>query len=536
LDQWAAIDLGSNSFHLLIVDVDETGYTVVERLKEKVQLLAGASEGQLAEDAKRRGLACLERFAQRLSAVDTQRILMMGTFALRQALNAEDFLQAASDIVGVVPNVISGSEEARVIDAAVAYHEPFANRLVVDIGGGSTELCASGGQSFACSADVGCVSLTEAHLQGVSPALGFAPARSQALRTIEATLTQEGLDRASLSGIGADVRVIGTSGTIESVQAVLQANGWSQGVITRDGLAKLEQAMVEDQWTWDAGLPGLMLERLDIFPAGVAVLSAVFEMLDIREMKFVDVSLMHGMLCEAPLKEHFAAPAPVPALASAKENQPASTLPRLEISVARLIAQHALTQRQLEQARRVQRCATQLYRQLDVWWDEGAPVGGDPSQQQDVGAHEQLQEPLQLLQWACRLHEVGMRISAQHYHRHGSYIVKHADLPGFTDLQRQALALLIRGHRRGLPRLAFRALDPVFGRQLLRLLTTLRLAVILERSHHDADSPDPVVSVSDARFDLDCGAGWLDAHPLSYRELEVEAKQLRSVNILLHFT
>ena len=558
-EQWVAIDMGSNSFHLLIVELDGSGYTVIERLKEKVQLLAGTSAGDLAEDAKARGIACLKRFAQRIAAVDASRILFMGTFALRQARNAEAFLQDAAQIIGKVPRIISGSEEAELIDAAVAYHEPYAERLVVDIGGGSTELRAQGALSFAHSADVGCVSLREAYLQDVTPALGFASARAHALRLLEAMFENAGLPRETLVRGTAAMHVMGTSGTIESVLAVLEANGWSQGKITRDGLARLELAMVEDQWTWDAGLPGLMLERLDIFPAGVAILSAVFDLLEIDEMKFIDVSLLHGMLCAHPLRE-FATldaiatsgvdfsenPQTTPGVAHGTRDMEAEHVlawQRREMSVQRLGQQYGMTERQRRQALRVSASVAHLYHQATNWWQKPVEATSIRREHNSLAAQTAFSDTdtshwlgLPLLLWAAQLHEIGMRVNARHYHRHGSYLIQHSDMPGFSEAQRHALALLIRGHRRGLPGLAFRALDSTHGGRLLRLLSLLRLAVILERSHNDADSPRPSLSVDGSNIILEVGSAWLDAHPLSSRELEFEVAQLRGVGFLLEFS
>ena len=182
-----------------------------------------------------------------------------------------------------------------------------------------------------------------------------------------------------------------------------------------------------------------------------------------------------------------------------------------EDSVAQLIQRFSVD---TAQARRVTQCAEQLYVASDDWWQ------GD-------------QDCADLLRWAANLHELGVHISARHYHRHGAYIVKHAELAGFNQMQQSVLALLVRGHRRSMPGLSFRAFDPAMETKLLRLVALLRIAVILQRSHNDADMPNVALSVDSNQLTLDCGEGWLAAHALSYSELLVEQNQQATAGLEL---
>ncbi len=489
---WAALDLGSNSFHLLLAQPAGASFIVRERLKEKVQLLAGLQDGHITAVAQARGLACLARFAQRLQPLAAERILVTGTFALRHAHNAAEFTQAAQDLLGVPVKVISGDHEAQLIYTAVAHQvgQGVEPRLVIDIGGGSTELAIGLGQAadHTMSINVGCVAFKDQHFGAGTAAEGYISAKAAACEALRHHM-QAGALPADLA-VWRSRPVYGTSGTLESIQTVLNANGWSRGNITAEGLARLESALVDEHWVIDAGLPGLAPDRTDIFPAGVAILSACFEVLNVEQCVYVDVSLLQGMICEQVVTA---------VEADLREDSIAQLAVRFNTEPA--------------QAARVSRSALALFDAAQAWFD-------DPDHRN-------------LLRWAAQLHGLGVHISAKHYHRHGAYIAKHAELPGFTDEQQSMLALLIRGHRRSMPGLAFRAFDPELAQQMLRLVALLRVAVILERSHNDADSPQVNARVADQTLELDCGQDWLQTHPLSSRELQVEIEQQRGAGIEL---
>jgi exopolyphosphatase/guanosine-5'-triphosphate,3'-diphosphate pyrophosphatase len=412
---------------------------------------------------------------------------MVGTHALREAANRDAFVAEAERIMGTRLRVIPGEEEARLIYTGVAHHAPFkgdGTRLVIDIGGGSTELAWGTGTRPAelLSCKTGCVSLTDACFRSATDQeAAYRAARARAAAAL-----------APLAGRSGGVEVIGTSGTVESVQQVVAANGWGAERITREGLLAVVDAITRGRWLVEAGLPGLAPDRVDIFPAGVAVLDVLFEILDLSSLQWVDASLQQGLLFE-----------------QFGPGDPAAELQAR--TVALLQAKFGVD---VLQAQRVRRTALALFDQLSGWWAE-------PSHWRS------------LLGWAAELHEVGLAVAAGHYHRHGAYVLRHAHMRGFSRPEQSQLALLVRGHRRSFPGLAFAGLETRSGRELTRLLVLLRLAVILERSHSDRDSPRVAASAAGEGMLLELEAGWLAGHPLSRRELEVEAAQLASAGIRL---
>jgi exopolyphosphatase/guanosine-5'-triphosphate,3'-diphosphate pyrophosphatase len=489
----AALDLGSNSFRALIAEEVDGELLVRERLKEKVQLLRGFRDGQLDAAAIERGLQCLRRFRQRLASVPRAHIRICGTQALRQGQNAHLLVDAAEQLLGVPVQVISGAEEARLIYGGVVHHLPANTgaRLVIDIGGGSTEF--GFGQGFApsvtASVDAGCVTYTDAFFaDDIVSELTLERARAAAVKAL-----QEILDSVAIR-LTDDVQVLGSSGTIESLVAVVEANGWGDGTLSLASLAELRAALCDQRWIPGIGLPGLAPERVDIFPAGVAIVSGLFDTLKLHELGYVNASMQEGMLYE----------------------QVQRRVEDVQWRTVRELARRFHVD--LYQVSRVRRTADRLLLACREAW---------------FGNSEEYRR---LLGWACEVHEIGMQVAAQHYHRHGSYILGNGALRGFSRQEQWQLALLVRGHRRSFPALAFGQFEAVHGLRLMRLTALLRLSVILERSRSDADSPDPVGARIDGNtLVLELPQGWLDKHALSRRELDEEIKQLRAAQVELQF-
>lgn len=486
---FAAVDIGSNSIHLLLARRVGDGFETVERLKEKVQLLAGFDGVRLHPGAISRGEACLARFAQRLAGLPRSHIQMAGTHALREAGEDSEFPGLAARILGVPLEVVSGAEEARLVYLGVAHHaspEPGERRLVVDVGGGSTEFAWGDGSASVEPAQVatfklGCVALRDRYFTpDAGQAEAFIRARAEASTLLRHNGTLEAGD------------VIGTSGTVESIQAVLAANGWGGDVISRDGLRALTDAVVSGRWLVDAGVPGLVPERVDIFPAGLAIVDALFEALDLEHMRFVDAALEDGLLCRRLSPGSIAA------------DQRSRTVERL---MERFRVDPA-------QAARVRTTALALFDATAAWWPQ--PRRWRP-----------------LLGWAAELHELGRAVAPARYHRHGAYLLQNSDLRAFSQAEQSQLVLLLRGHRRAFPGLVLRGWSEEVRADLVRLLALLRIAVILNRSHTDADMPAVRAITEPERLRLSLPDGWLAAHPLSAKELTVEASQLRDAGIRL---
>lgn len=481
----AVLDLGSNSFHLQIVVASTGGELLaVERIKDKVQLLAGFADGALAGDSIARAHHSLARLGQRLGSIEAPWIFAIGTSALRQSNNVELVLDRARNLLGVEVEVISGKEEARLIYAGVAHHLPASQerRGVIDIGGGSTEFALGRGYELieSDSIEVGCVGLTDAYFrQPDLIAARFAEAREAAASRFR---------HIGLS-IEPGLAVYGTSGTVESIQSVLLANGFSRTCITRDALELLIAAICEGRTLVDMGMPGLQPERVDIFPAGVAIVGALFDVFEFDELAYLPVSLQDGVLVDA-LK--------IPHEADVQESAVRSLMKRFGVETGH--------------AERVQATALRLHDGLAAGWQ----IDTD--------------ELRRLLGWAALLCEIGLSIGVRGYHRHGGYIIGNTELRGFSRDQKRALALLVRSHRRRLPSLAFVDLPVAEAQHLRYLSVVLRLAVILNRSHADESVPVSVdTSAQVPRLVLP--GGWLSEHALSASELQIEQSVLNDVGV-----
>jgi exopolyphosphatase / guanosine-5'-triphosphate,3'-diphosphate pyrophosphatase len=485
----AAVDLGSNSFHLLLARQRGEEWVPLERVKEKIQLGRGLAAGMLTEDALARGLACIERFAQRLAAVPRSRLRVVGTCALREARNSDVFLRAAEQTLGCPIRVLSGAEEAELIFLGVSHALTVdgRRRLVIDIGGGSTEFAV--GRSFAptrlTSLNLGCVTLAEVCFDGGRPlAAAYAEAREHAESLVA------GLDQALEPGDWEEV--IGTSGTVESIQSVLIANGWSRRHITREGLDRLQQALRDRHWTAQFGMPGLSPERIDIFPSGVAALAGIFSVLGIRTMTFCSATLLDGLLYDLSGRRSV-------------ENVQRRTVRSWRRRFGAAAAQVA----------RVRQTALALWRDVRHAWqldDDEAP---------------------ELIAWAAELHEIGYGVSAHHPQRHGAYLIQNGDMPGLAPEQQRALALLVRCHQGGIPAFAFAAYDDVVALRLQRLAILLRVAVILQRSRRDEDRPEVAAVANGQSLRLTLHHSWLATHALSRAELETERARLNRLGVAL---
>lgn len=490
----AVLDLGSNSFRALLAEEQRGELLVREKLKDKVQLLRGFRDGKLDTAAIERGIASIERFSQRLSSIDRANIKVCGTHALRQSSNASEFVLVAEQLLGVPVQIISGEEEARLIFGGVLHHLPTNNqpRLVVDVGGGSTEFAYGTGFAprISMSVAMGCVAFTDQYFADhMVTDQSLERARAAAVGEFQAILARHTRDLRGIVTIDG-VQVIGTSGTVESLVQVADANGWSSNEVTAESLAEIRAAVCDQRWIPGIGLPGLTPDRVDIFPAGVALVSAIFDVLRPKSMRFVDASMQEGMLYD----------------------QSQRRVEDVQWRTVRDLGRRFHVDQQ--QVARVRRTADRLWQSCRVAWFGNAP------------------EYRRLLGWACELHEIGVQVSAEHYHRHGSYIIANGGLRGFSRQQQSQLALLVRSHRRSFPALAFGQFEAVHGLRMMRLAALLRLAVILERSRNDRESPEPLSArVDESTLFLELPQGWLRAHALSRRELAEENNQLLSAQV-----
>ncbi len=487
---YAAVDLGSNSFHLVVARVVDGEVHVLDKLKDRVRLAAGLdADGNLDAAAQQRALDSLARFNQRLRVVSPEQLRAVGTNTLRKAHGAADFLARAEAALGHPIAIISGQEEARLVYKGVCHdlQDTGARRLVVDIGGGSTEVIVGEGVHIlrADSLFMGCVGYT----------LRFFP---------DGQLTDAAFDRATVAArleLGAVKRLYrslgwvnayGSSGTINAVQTVLQANGWCDHCVTTEGLGRLRRAMVEAGSIDALSLPGLKPERAQVLPGGFAVLDAVLRSLHVPQMVAAQGALREGVLLE------------LLAAAGARDVRD-DTVRRLRDRY------HA----DALQAERVERLALQLLAQVDRAWglDDG--------------------ESAQILRWGAQLREIGMAISYAGYHRHGAYLIENSDMPGFSRGDQWLLAALVLGQRRRFHIDRFRQLTGQQYPRALRLALLLRLAARLNRTRSPRPRPWIDLQVDDAAVHLTFPADWLDDRPLTRADLEGEVRYFAEVGYQL---
>jgi exopolyphosphatase / guanosine-5'-triphosphate,3'-diphosphate pyrophosphatase len=487
LDIYAAIDLGSNSFRLQLARLAGGQFYELDSIKEAVRLGTGVtSSKKLDPDAEERALACLKKFAERIRGLPDDSVRAVGTNALRVAKNSAAFVKKAEAALGHPIEVIAGREEARLIYLGVMATTPSMNkrRLVVDIGGGSTEFIIGEGQKpmKAESLYMGCVSYTEQFF-------GNGAITAQALRKAELAASAE------LMTIARDLKalkwdeVIGSSGTARTIADMLQKNGWSDGSITRSGVKQLRSAVLSIGQISKLNLPGLPADRQPVIMGGLAIMSATLQELNIETMQLSDGALRHGVLYDLAgrISHH-----------DMRDDTVAHFAERSHID--------------LQQAHQVQKIASDLFSQLAQELDE-----------------DEIEDALQLLQWAANLHEAGLSIAYSGYHKHGAYIIQNADLPGFSKTEQYRLAVLVLGHRGALDNLAAMSLSETDW----AMVFSLRIAVLLCRSRIQQALP-PLSCLRDTHtFYLSLDGTWLEQNPLTETMLEREVAQWPTVGLKL---
>lgn len=470
----AAVDLGSNSFHMLVARVGPEGQVwVVDRLKERVRLAAGLDEHRsLSVDAQERALACLDRFGDRLRELPRGNVRAVGTSTLRKATNSHTFLIRAKRALGHPIDVVSGHEEARLIHRGITTEFVEAERrLIVDIGGGSTELILGDLRPDVLdSLGMGCVSWTRHFFEGPEP-LGMQAAITAARLELDAVKARY------QGGSEGWTRAVGSSGTIKAVDQCLRARG--EGEITPAGLQGLTR-----QWLEDPSALEMSAQRREVFAGGLAVLRAVVEGLQVPAMQVAHSALREGAL--ADLVGRFR-----------HDDVRAHTV---DAWAVRMNVDHA-------QAVRVLETATSFFDQVAREW-------------------KLLPRHRQLLEWAAQLHEVGQTISWSGYHKHGAYLLQNADLAGFSLQERRLLAAIVLVHRGRFLRERMEELAPGISPRVVRLGVLLRLA----RDIHRSRTPHPVVptvSVDGDSIELAFQPGALAALPLLKADLEAECRVLQ---------
>ena len=456
-DNIAAVDLGSNSFHMLVARTKGGEPVLVDRLREMVQLASGLdAQDRLSPESRDRAIECLRRFGQRLRHMAPSEVRAVGTNTLRVAADAGEFLMDAERALGHSIETISGIEEARLIFLGVArtLPEPQRRKLVIDIGGGSTELIAGDEAPRDMeSLYMGCITFSRAYFgDGRLTAENWQRAELAAMQELEPVAER-------FRAFDWD-EAVGASGTIRAIDGLVRTYGWSRKGITAEALGRLRDTLLKAGRIGRLRLEGLNPRRKTTIAGGTAILSALFEALRIDVMRRSEGALREGLLYDF--------------------------LGRIRDQDVRARGVEALADRahiDRQQAARVEQTGLALLAQVAASWGLDA------------------RNARQFLSWAANLHEIGLDIAHNHYHRHGEYIVAHADLQGFSLPEQQVLATLVRSHRRKFPTEAIAALPRNWSAWTERLAMPLRLSVVLHRSR--SPLPLPPIELSAAKNALD---------------------------------
>jgi exopolyphosphatase / guanosine-5'-triphosphate,3'-diphosphate pyrophosphatase len=483
-DVFAAVDLGSNSFHMVVARYSHGQLVIIDRLREMVRLAAGVAEnGRIDKDVAARALACLQRFGQRLRDMHADSVRVVGTNALRLAHKKQAFLERAREALGHPIEIIAGMEEARLIYSGVAHSMPSepGKRLVVDIGGGSTELII--GEALNPleleSLQMGCVSWSERFFRdGKISAKRFERARLAArleLEPVQAEFRQLGWDNCA-----------GSSGTVRAIGEVIRALDPAALVINPAGIARAIEYCVDAGHARELTLEPITEDRRPVFPGGLAILAEIFSALDIQEMRIAEGAMREGLLYDM--------------------------LGRYKREDARERTVRAMQQRyhvDIAQAERVEATARNFLEQTRQAW--------------------KLEEPFAhlALKWTARLHEIGLDVSHSGYHRHGAYLLENADMPGFPREEQRLLARVVGAHRRKLMLEGVEELVPPWDRSAVYLIALLRLAVLLHRGRSSTALPPLELSATARSLEMRFPAGWLRDHPLTSADLQQEVDYLR---------
>lgn len=487
-DLLAAIDLGSNSFHMVIARYLLGQLRVVDRLRETVRMADGLDgKGGLSPEARQRALECLARFGQRIRNIPPYRVRALATNTVRQLRSPLSFLMPAETALGHAIEVVSGREEARLIYLGVAHAQPpkpGQRRLVIDIGGGSTEfIIGQGMQTLEReSLQAGCIASTRR----------FFPGGKLSKQRWKDALTEIGAEFQPFANkykaLGWQ-EALGSSGTHKAISEICAAMKLSKGAITAEALPQLREELLRAKHIDDITLPTLSNERRPIIAGGVLVLEAAFQALGLQKLLVSKAAMREGILYDI--------------MGRASDND------LRDESVAALTLRYGID---AVQAERVEATAQRLFEQVaDIW-----KLDSDDAR---------------MLGWAARLHELGLMIAHSGYHTHGSYVIEHSDIAGFSRQEQQMLAALIRTHRRGVPKSAFEALPDRLLLPAKRTAALLRLAVLMHRAHESDPIPTLELAVDGNTLSLVLSKDFIDARPLLRADLVGEAENMTGLGI-----
>lgn len=489
----AAIDLGSNSFHMIVARLEASGtLSIIDRLRENVRLGGGLnSQGIINEDAQNRAFECLETFAQRIRELPHSAVRIAGTNTLRIAKNAPAFVKQAEDILRHPIEIIAGREEARLIYLGVAHGlaTKDGKRLVVDIGGGSTEFIIGKAMQPLRreSLYTGCVSASRRFFDS-----GKITKKAMKKAETEAALI--------LLPQAADFKntkwdeAIGCSGTIKAIGNIVHEQGWCKNGISYTSLLQLREALLTAKHIDKLDLAGLSENRKPVIAGGLSVLLAIFKTLKIEQMQVSDQSMREGLLYDlvGRITHHDVRDASVEA-----------AMTRWSVDA--------------EQARRITQTVEYLCLSACDQWST------------------HLEQIKPLLKWAAMLHEIGLQVSHNNYHKHGAYILTNADLQGFSRQEQALLAALVLSHRSKFRVDSFKELMKPFVKLGKQMCLLLRIAVLLHRGRTDQPVPEIKMTIKEKKIKLHFPENWLDEHSMTLADLIKEKGHLKNAGYKLRF-
>ncbi|MYN02165.1 Ppx/GppA family phosphatase [Pseudoduganella sp. DS3] len=461
---YAAVDLGSNSFRLSIGQHDGDRIRVLNSMREPIRLAAGLdAAGNLTEEALQRALLCLKNFRVALAAYSFDGVRVVATAILRQARNAADFLPQLEQAIGYPIEIISGEEEGRLIYMGVAnaLGQPNESRLVVDIGGGSTELILGRGLD---------IERVESFSVGsVKQSLSFFVNGRVDARSFEAAV----LSARSHFEDGAPPyhpeywkRAYGSSGTIRAIGEIIEKNKLGEG-ITLAGLNAVRKRFIEFGQVSKIDMPGLRPDRASTVIGGLAILIAVVQELGIERMEPIDAGLRMGVMWDLYLRS--------------------TRRDRRDESVRAFLARFHI---EADRGSRVADAAAILFAQMKPNSDT-------------LPRH---------LAWSAQLHEVGLVVSQTGYHKHAAYMVENADLPGFTTREQKLMGRLILAQKGNLRKVSEQLSDSDFAKAVV----ALRLAILFMHCRIEVDDRALRLRMKN-RIDLELKRDCVSNHPtLSY--------------------
>ena len=490
-ETFAAVDLGSNSFHMVVAKLEDGQVRIIDRIRDMVRIASGLDDNNnLTEEATEKALESLRQLGQRIREIPRTNVKAVGTNTLRLARNGKDFIRRARTALGHNIDIISGQEEARLVFIGVAHsvYNHDGSSLVIDIGGGSTEIIIGKGfqPRVAESLYMGCVNVSQrffpdGKITGRRMREAVLFARTE-LETIETGYRRIGWDTA-----------LGSSGTIRAIADIAVAQGWCESGVSRNAVETLRKRLIAAGHYDKLYVEELSDRRKPVLAGGLAILNAIIEALDLDHIQISDGALREGILYE---------------LIGRYRNQDIR-----KTTVADIAGRYVVDQ---EQADKVAGAAEALFDQVRKRWrfDDA---------DRDT------------LLWSAQLHEIGLAIAHAQYHRHGAYLLSNSDMPGFSHQEQQNLSLLVRAHRRKFPVLEFDQAILDNREKVLHLAILLRLSCVMNRSRSYTAPPDVKANAGTDSLSLKFPGGWLDNHALTRADLEAEAVYLEAIEFTLKF-